>query len=157
MKHQKGFTLPEIIIITGIILMLFGFITLNVINTQYQTSISTTVDTLIADIKSQQIKAMAGNKETGSSPESYGIHFESSKYTLFHGSTYSPGDSSNFTINLSFNIQFRSNSRSEIIFEKGSGEIYQFSNSTNQIILQDTTGNTKTISINLYGTVVGIN
>ncbi len=157
MKHQKGFTLPEIIIITGIILMLFGFITLNVINTQYQTSISTTVDTLIADIKSQQIKAMAGNKETGSSPESYGIHFESNKYTLFHGSTYSPGDSSNFTINLSFNIQFRSNSRSEIIFEKGSGEIYQFSNSTNQIILQDTTGNTKTISINLYGTVVGIN
>lgn len=158
--YQRGFTLPEITIITGILLMLFGFITLNVINAQHHTSITTSVQTVASDIKSQQIKAMVGATEGRSTADVYGIHFGSTSYTLFHGLTYTPSDTANFVINLDQNLQFYNITfpNSNIIFNQGSGEINGFIPNQNTITVKDANGSTsKTITLNKFGAITSIN
>lgn len=92
---------------------------------------------------------MAGDSEGQGSVSDQGIHFEATSYTLFRG-TYG---TANFVINLPDNIQFM-NQNTQIIFAKGSGEI----NGVNSVILKDTNdGSQKTITINPYGVITGVN
>src|SRR4029078_7629262 len=96
---QKGFSLPEVVLVMGIIAILFGFITINFVGITKTTSISATVDGLIADMKSTQEKAMNGAGD-GTSGSAFGIYFQSDRYILFRGATYSSSDSYNFAIML---------------------------------------------------------
>jgi prepilin-type N-terminal cleavage/methylation domain-containing protein len=156
--NQSGLTLIELVVVMGIILMLFGFTSFSVINTQRTVSVNGIADVLVSDLSSQQNKAMQGFGN--SSGTSYGIYFEANKYTLFKGSTYSPTDLANFTVNLdkgiSFaNITFQGNS---VVFNPVTGEVNGFSNGNNSIKILDTNGNKSvTITINRYGVVTGEN
>lgn len=157
-NNQSGFTLIELVVVMGIIFMLFGFVSFNLIGVQRKVSVNSTVDVLISDMASQQTKAMLG---VGlSSGNSYGIYFEDNKYTLFDGTIYSSSDPNNFTVSLSpgilfTNITFPSNS---IVFSPRSGEMKDFSNGQNTITIFDSEGTkTETITINKYGVVSGQN
>lgn len=156
---EKGFTLVELIIVLGITFIIFGFITINMVNFQQKTSVNTTIDTLISEIKNQQTKAMTGAGTNGSG-NSYGIYYQADRYVLFSGSSYSSGDPSNFTVmldsNNSFtNITFPSNT---IVFLQRSGELNGFINGSNTITLKNSEGlNDKTVTLNKYGVIVSIN
>ena len=157
---QVGFTLPEVTIVTGIFLMLFGFIILNVINSQHHTSVSGDLQILIADMKSQQIKAMVGATEGRATSDVYGIHFGSTNYTLFHGTTYSATDSANFVVSLDQNLQFYNVTfpNANIVFSQGSGEVQGFTNGQNTITIEDSSGSTqKTITVNRFGVITSVN
>lgn len=150
MKNQKGFTLPELIITMGILSILFGFVAVNLIHLQRRSSLTTTVDTLVSDLYSQQNKAMVGDTEGRVTVDEYGVHFETNKYSFFHGLSYSTSD---FDVELDPSLQFLSTT--DIIFSKGGGEV---SGAPITVTLQDTTnGNIKTIIFNRYGVITDIN
>lgn len=157
-NSEHGFTLIELGIVFGIIALLFGFVTFNLVNVQKVTSINSVIDTLVSDMKSQQTKAMVGvgNSEEG---QSFGIYFQSDRYILFTGTTYSSTNSSNFTITLGSNIEFANSTfpNNSLIFLHQSGELNGFVDGMNTITIQNTQGlNKKTINVNRYGIVTKI-
>ncbi len=158
MKNQQGFTLVELIVVMGIIAMLFGFTSFNVLNTQRTVSVKGAADILVSDFSSQQNKAMQG--VGASSGTSYGVYFEPNKYTLFKGSSYSLTDSANFTVSLDPGILFTNTTfiNNSVVFNPLTGEINGFLNGNNAITIQDANGNKSiTITINRYGVVIGEN
>ena len=153
---QAGFTLPELLIVMGIMAILLGFITPNLLHFRQRSVINTTVDTLVSDLKSQQNKAMVGDTEGSGTISNYGAHFESNRYTLFRGSSYSAGDPSNFDINLDPSLSFSSITvpDSSINFEKGSGGVNGWAGGSDTVTLTDSTnGDQKIIQINRYGAI----
>jgi type II secretory pathway pseudopilin PulG len=82
----------ELLVTMTIASLLIGFITINLAKTQRTESVITAQETLLADMRSQQVKAMHGSKNESGQPDSYGIHIESDKYILFHGSYNGTGD-----------------------------------------------------------------
>lgn len=159
LEKQKGITLIELILVVSITMLLAGYATVNLLNAKRQSSLSTSIDKFIVDLKQQQLKAMLGDTEGRNTSDNYGIQFGATNYTLFHG-TYSSGDSTNFNIALGDNIQFSTINfpNSQIIFLKGSGEISNYNNNSNTITIKDIINNSqKTITINIYGVVTTIN
>src|SRR3989344_7058869 len=126
-NSERGFTLVELGIVFGVIALLFGFVTFNLVNVQKITSINSAIDTLVSDMKSQQTKAMVGAGNSGAG-QSFGIYFQSDRYILFTGTTYSSTNSSNFTIMLGSSIQFANSTFPDntIVFLRQSGELSGF-------------------------------
>lgn len=156
-NNQSGFTLVELLVVMGILLTLFGFVSFNLVGVQRNTSVNSTVDTLFSDMASQQTKAMLGAGL--SSGNSYGIYFQPDKYTLFKGATYSSDPASYFTVSLDLGITFTNTfPSSSIVFSSGTGQVSGFSNGQNTISIHDTQGTkTETITINRYGVVISEN
>lgn len=157
---QKGFTLIELVIIMGILLLLFGFVMVNLLQEENIVSVNASVDILISDISSQQTKAMVGKSDGVSSGNSYGIYFESDRYTLFKGNTFSATDSANFTVMLDENIVFNNVTfpNNIIVFSSLSGEVSGFTDGNNTITVANVQGQEiKTITINRYGVIKSIN
>jgi len=75
---QKGFTFPELVIVMGVVAMLFGLVTFNLLKTQNKADVSSGVQTLVSDMKTQQGKAMMGVANQNN-PSSYGIYFENNE------------------------------------------------------------------------------
>lgn len=156
---QKGFTLIELVIIMGILLLLFGFVMVNLLQEENIVSVNASVDILISDISSQQTKAMVGKSDGISSGNSYGIYFESDRYTLFKGNTFSATDSANFTVILEENIVFNNVAfpNDMVVFSALSGEINGFSDGDNTITIANVQGQEiKTITLNRYGVLKSV-
>ena len=146
---RAGFTLPEMVVIIAISITMLGLTTLSLVNSQQKASLSTIVDTFIADLKEQQVKAMVGDTEGTGSVNDYGIDFETTEYTLFRG-VYTEGTSSNYVVELPPTIEITS---AQVVFEKGSGDTTPAT-----ITFTDTTTNEqKIVTINEYGVVTAIN
>ena len=157
---QKGFTFPELIVVIGIITTIFAFSVANLSNTQQRTYLSSNITTIISDIKQQQLKAMNGDTDGSGTISDYGIYFETNKYTIFRGTTYSASDVRNYTISLESNIQFKDVTfpSSQLVFQKGSGEVNGYTTNTDTFTLWNTiTQEEKIITINRYGAIVNVN
>ena len=162
MKKNDGFTLVELMIVIGIILILFGLSWINFTSLPSRATLQTDSVALINDLKSQQMLAMTGDTGVGSTQQSdYGIHFESTSYTLFKGGSYTSGAFGNSppielgNANLSFTDNLPVSANDTIVFKKGSGEIVDYDKwePTKAIvtITDSLTGNTKGIKLNKYG------
>lgn len=152
MKTNRGFTLIEMSIVVSTIVTLLGFITINLVRSQQTASLTSTEEILVVDLKQQQLKSMIGDTEGRITADLYGIHFDSNRYVTFHGSVYSPFDTSNSAINLESNMQFN-NPGFNVIFEKVTGEI----SAPTIIELQDNTNSKlKRIHLNVFGTVTQV-
>jgi prepilin-type N-terminal cleavage/methylation domain-containing protein len=159
LSFQKGFSLVELLISVTIFAMLIGIITLNLNTAQHKATISTSLETLLTDLNQQQIKAMVGDTEGRTDADNYGIHFDSTSYTLFHG-TYSGSETTNFSIILPTIQQITTTfPSSQVIFQKGSGNVVGFDpNNENTITLSDTVnGEQKVIELNRFGVVTAVN
>ena len=157
---EAGFSLIEFLIVIGLFVFLTGLIVFNLSKAQQHTSIHEVLNSVIADIRNQQLKAMNGDTETRGINDSYGIYFQQNNYILFHGTVYSANDPANYTITLDSGMQFTNIKfpGSSLIFAKGSGEIIGFVNGSNTITVRNNNSNeTKTITINEYGVVTGVN
>lgn len=156
---NAGFTTVELIIIVGIIATLVSFATVNLLKTRSTTSLTSTLNTLLADLRNQQIKSMAGDSEGRIVNSSYGIYFEANRYILFHD-TYSSTDPSNYVVALEPNFQFQNIlfPQNQIVFAINSGEIVNFISGSNSLKLTDTSnGQSKTIQLNKYGAIIMAN
>ena len=157
--HLSGFSLPELLLVMTILSVLFGLSGINLLNAYHKNTLNTTLPTLVADLKQQQLKTMVGDTEGQPAQNDYGVYFEQNRYTLFPGTAYSPSDPANFIINLNSDLQFSSIfvPSSQIIFSKGSGEVSNYNPIFDNITLQNIrTDETKTIRINQYGTIISV-
>ena len=149
---MKGFTLIELLITMGIIAILLGLIFQNLLTVQHKTALNTSVDSLVSNLKSQQIKAMVGEIDGGGAVAT-GVYFESDKYILFRGQTYSPSNSTNFSLALDRNLHFSSPGQ-RIIFSPVSGDRA----GGDVISIIDTSGGEqKQIRLNRYGVITNVN
>lgn len=156
---KRGFSLIEISLVMGLVALLLGYMSLNVLNGRNKADLNTVKDTFATDFKNQQTKAMAGDTEGRGTPDTYGIYINSNSYTLFHGSTYTPTEASNFKIDMPNGVSLSTTfPQSKIVFAQGSGEITPFSDSTNTIRISNTSTNeTRTIQVNKYGAIISNN
>jgi prepilin-type N-terminal cleavage/methylation domain-containing protein len=160
MKPRKGLTLTEIIIVIGLIALLSVFLTTNVFKSRNVIALDTSIDSLINDIKGQQIQAMTGYNQFSDVNNYYGIYFESNRYILFHSSTYQPALATNFSVNLSNGNQFSviNFPDNQIVFSSASGKITNFNPSVNSLTIRNINSNDqKTLYFNNYGVVYAIN
>ena len=142
-KSGAGFTLIELLIVIGITTILLSLSTINLVRVQQKTNLTAVVDTLIADLKSQQIKAMKGDSGGGD----FGIHFTGSNSYIL--------TPDNFTVNLDNPIQISSFPGNDIVFTQISGEV---ANAPNTITLTNSAGgDQQIIDINKYGVITNVN
>ncbi|MDA1317268.1 MAG: prepilin-type N-terminal cleavage/methylation domain-containing protein [bacterium] len=154
MKRTYGFTLIEISIVMAITALLLSLAMISLTRVQSNTYVDSSVETLLSDIKLQQTNAMNGRLDQGGLPAAYGIHFETTSYTVFAGDAYDEFDASNFTISLQGSAEFSSVTfpNNEIVFERGSGEIAGFVEGSNTITVQDLGSGIQTyIELNALG------
>lgn len=156
---NKGFTFIETIIVISILFLLLALIAPNFLNLQSRTSASTTVDLIITDVKNQQIKSMTGDTEGRATPDTYGVYFDTDSYTLFHGASFSQNDPDSFTVDIEDTHEISTTFPNQvIIFSAGSGEVLNFDSNNNSIVVREkSTGGSKTIRFNKYGTVIQSN
>ncbi len=137
-RSRPGFTLIEILLVMTIFATLFSFTGFSFLRSQTESNLNTTVQILVSDLKDQQIKAMSGASD-GANSLAQGIFFETNRYILFSGNTYSAGDSNNFAVDIKEGINvFTTLPSSQIVFSKNSGEFENYISGSNTITV--TTG-----------------
>ena len=152
MSRDGGFTLIEIILVLVIFSVIAALASVNLIRPQGRALLDTTVTTLVADLRQQQLKSMVGYSENGNS-SIQGIFFEANSYTLFKDS-YIPDALDNFTVDLGPAIVITNNlPGSRVVFSRTSGEVDGFAGGMEIEISNPATGETKTVGINRFGSM----
>lgn len=158
-SSQLGVTLMELIVVIGILMLLLSISFVGISNLRASTTNSNFGAVIISDLKSQQIKAVAGDTEGRSTSDNYGIKILSDKYVLFHGNSYNASEPTNVEIPASSGFTLTSSfANNTILFERGSGEIRMFVNGQNTITITNAqTGQVRVIQLNKYGSVISFN
>jgi prepilin-type N-terminal cleavage/methylation domain-containing protein len=153
---QRGYTLVELMVVIGILLVVMGFLTINLLRSQEKASVTATINILESALREQQMKAMSGDTEGRSTASEYGVKFFSDRYVLFHGVSYDPSDAANFPTILEGTLQFATTlTNNEVIFSRGSGEVV--GGQGGDITLQSGSQNEQAIlHLNKYGVVSGL-
>lgn len=152
MKNTAGFTLMELILVFGIVSAFSGIIIIGLSPRIQKSSLTSTMNQVLADIQSQQAKAM-------SYADSFGIHFDSGAYTLFNGSNYNASDITNSVFFLPPQVAFSDIDlpSPSLVFNKVSGEVVGYSADEHVVTLkQETSGEQKTFSVNPYGIITSV-
>lgn len=145
----KGFTLIEALIAIAIlgILVLIAVGTLTVFRAQVD--LGTTAQQIISTMQTARTQTLASESES-----QYGVHFETSKYVLFKGSTYDPASTTNKEYNLTSAEIYQINlagGGADVIFDRVRGTTSQNGNVRIRLIAD--TSRTETITINPVGQV----
>jgi Tfp pilus assembly protein FimT len=159
MKY-RGFVLIELVVVIGMLALLIGFATTNLLGADRRASLTATIDTLIADLRSQQTKAMTGISVGGVTPLGYGIHFEQNRYTLFQGLTYNASDTLNSVISVDTRVQFSDIAlpNASVVFLSKSGEMNGYNSELDNVTVHQLDSNQlETIRLNRYGVITSIN
>jgi len=157
---QNGFVLIELIVVIGMLAVLIGMITVSTLGSQRRAALTSTVDTLVADLRSQQTKAMTGVTSGSIIQAGYGVFFQSDRYILFQGASYSAAMTSNAPIVIDTRVKFSSIKlpNSSVVFASKSGEIVGFNSQLNSVTVTQSDSNfAKTLYLNRYGVITSVN
>ena len=149
-SNNFGFTITELILVMAIAMILMAIGAMAFIRPQQKTNFDGVLNTLIADIKSEQTRAMSGDLISD-----YGLHLEENKYTLFKGSSYNSSDPDNYVVLLEDPLKLTTITfaNQNIIFQKGSGEV-NFLTGQNSFFVTNSAGEEQVkITINKYGAI----
>ena len=138
-RHREGFTLVELIVTMGIIAVMLTLGGISFLGGQRRSVLSSTVETIVSDLKQQQLKAVTGDTGGASYSGAYGIYFEPSRYTLFHGTQYQLGNADNFVVNLNSSIQFIGINfpSSTLVFASVSGETLNYISGSDNLTVEE--------------------
>jgi prepilin-type N-terminal cleavage/methylation domain-containing protein len=155
---NRGFTLIELIVIMAMIAALAGLVTINLFASQQRSSLVQVTDTLVADLESQQTKAMTGITANGAIPFGYGIYFDNNRYILFSGASYNATNPSNSVVPVDSPVTIGSVGFSgrTVLFASVSGELPGYVTGADTVRLQNTGGQTKIIRMNRYGVIISV-
>ncbi len=156
---NQGFTLAELLLTMGIISLLFAVSSILISNLIPKTNLSAQAETLVSELRHQQLKAMTA--QTGGTNEalSYGLHVSSQEYVLFQGETYDPAADTNFFVELKEPLYLETTfPNQQLVFKTGSGQIVDYNSDFAQLMLNDAqTGKSVIIKFNQYGVIKEIN
>lgn len=151
--QQSGFTLVELLVVMGIIIVLFGFSTVALGKPQADTNSNDMIGTLLNDLKTQQLAAMSGAVGGSSSQQPAGIYVQSNQYTLFSGSSYAAGNAYNYTFTAPNGVTFSTTlPGGTVLFNKGDGSVSGFTAGSNTITITTSSGS-KVITITRFGAI----
>jgi len=157
--NKSGFTLIEVLLSMGIIAVLFSITAILMLNLIPKATLVSLSEILITELRNQQLKAMVG--ETGNSGliQEYGFKAVGDKYILFSGSTYDPGATDNFLVDIEDPLTLETTfSNQEVVFDIGSGEVANFIDGQDTFTLRNTlTGEIITLELNKYGIITQTN
>lgn len=158
-KNQNGLTLIEMLLVLGILSILFTISFISITNIRVVSGNNSLYTVVISDLKNQQVKAMTGDTEGRGVPDNYGVKIFSNKYVLFHGITYKPADTANFSIPVDTGYSLSTTfPNSTVLFASESGQLVGFVNNQNTITITSTpSGQTKTMHLNGFGTITSVN
>ncbi len=152
-RSNSGFTLVEALITLVLLTVLCGLTFVGFSRPQATISLNSEVDTLLADIKSQQQLAMMGDGAGGATQQSQGIFFEAEHYTLFAGPNFDSGAGNNFTVTPNGAVTLSTTMPNSLLqFDKASGEVHDYDAAHNTITVH-AADNTKTVTVNRFGAV----
>ena len=139
---MKGFTITELLVVMAIAIILWSLSTMVLIRPQVKANLDAAVDTLTADIKAQQTKAMSGDGGLD-----YGVHFDADAYTLTPQNYAVEMDSPISFTNITF-------AGGNLVFANGSGEVVGFALGQNSLSVTNLSGgNSANLTINQYGAI----
>jgi prepilin-type N-terminal cleavage/methylation domain-containing protein len=151
--NQSGVTLVELMVVVAIIAVVFALSVVSLGQPQAATDRQDAIDTLLSDIKNQQLFAMVGSTGSAGSQQPTGIYIQSGQYTLFTGSSYSAGDSYNYVVSApdgtTFGTTFPSGT---VLFNKGAGDVNGFAAGSNTITVTTSAGS-RTLTVDRYGAI----
>ena len=143
---KKGFTLVEIIMVIGIIIIISA-ISVNVyFNMKEKQAILKDSDSIVSII--EKTRNMSLNRKNDSA---YGVKFASSTVTVFAGSTYNSGNNIS-KYDLESNVKISTTSLSSHGTEVGFAKTSGIPNATGTVVLS-TSAYTKTITISGTGII----
>lgn len=158
-KKARGFTFIETLVVISITLTLLGLASMSMLGSQRSANLTEAIDIFIADMRSQQVKAMTGETILGVQSSGYGIYVESNRYVLFSGNTYNAADTTNASVPFKSPVYASSIGfpNQTIVFLAQSGEVSNFVQGSNTIsISEQNSSKTKTIYINPYGVITAV-
>ncbi len=152
---NKGFTLIELILVMGITSLLIALGSVSFFSSYKSTNLNAATEVLIADLRSQQSRAMSGESLGGSPVDSWGIKINADSYTLF-ANNYDQSNQNNRVVDLPDGYALSSTfpSSGQIKFARGTGEIIGFINGQDTITLSNL-GSNRIIELNPYGIIIG--
>lgn len=159
-RNNHGFTFLEVIVTTGVVAILGSVLFANIFGSQKKAQLTHVIEPLVADIKSQQTKAMTGEESGGTVSDGYGVRFESSRYILFSGLTYNVADTKNIIYELEPRVTIHQTSFPDavVVFARGSGEIVGYQAGSDTVTVEQLDSHeTKIIHLNRYGIITSIN
>lgn len=148
-KPSAGITLVEILVSLAIFIILATITTVSLSGYRSSKLVETTANEIAFKLEEAKTNALAG--KAGSS---YGLHFASTSYTYFKGSSYNSSDVSNISPTFPSELQITTSltgSAVNIIFSRLTGT----PNVTGTITVRKTsdTSKTKTITIGTLGDI----
>ena len=155
-RFRYGFVFIELIVVASIIATLLGIVYVRSTDIERRAPLTSSVDTVIADLGGQQTKAMVGESNGSGIVANYGIHFETNTYSLFTGASFNSADTTNavFTLPTNITVNHTTLLNNTVNFAKGSGEVAGYTEGANTVTLrQGLSAEEKTITINRYGIV----
>lgn len=152
---SKGFTLIELLIVMALMAVLTTLASINFIRPQTKSSLDASIETVLADMRQQQLKAMGGDTDGTDQAQAHGIRFTDTAYTVFHGVTYNGSDPTNVSIPMDTNITVATTLPSGVVvFARQSGEVAGFVAGQNTVTIRNTASNEeRVITINQLGVV----
>lgn len=154
LKKNAGLTLTEVLITTSLLAILLGLGTVVFSSFARQDQVRETSKKIVSVLSEAQAKTRAGYSYGGGASLNFGVHFESDFYTLFSGTSFDPNDPNNQEFNFSSRLEISQISlpSGNVIFEKITGQVYNFDLGQNYLVLSDQrAGQEKRININKLG------
>lgn len=155
-----GFTLIEVLVVLGILVVLFGFGAALGLDAFRRYAFHNERDLLVAVMqkaRSQSVSNLClGAGCTGGRP--HGVNFTSGGYTLFQGPSYAARDAGvDENYQTSYSINFSPSSFSEVVFHQLAGSASTTPVNVWNLDLSDTAGETSTITVNSEGRIFWTN
>lgn len=151
---SSGATLIEVLLVMAIVGMFVRLITLNVFRGQQRVSLTVARDTLLSDMRKQQLRAMLGQTPQSGSLLDYSIRFEGDRYILYAGTVYDAQNPENEVVILDPILTFEPIElpNATLTFARASGEVRSFDPLLHYVTIRNTqTDNNFRIEINALG------
>ena len=154
---NKGFTVLEIFIVMSLFVLIVAMPMVSYWGIGRGDALDGTTREVVAALHEAQTNTISGRSQDGAQPSGSGIHFETTYYDVFSGSSYSTNDPKNERNTLPSGITFSQIQlpNKEVIFAKVTGAVSNYDvNQKNLTVEESNTGKTKHITISKVGSIV---
>lgn len=158
--QESGFSLIEVLVVIALLSVVLVFVTVNLFSPNIEAKMGTVSTDIVSITREAQNKAMNTDTQGDLNSDEFGVHFETSRYILFKGSSFDGSDPNNFVVNLENNLSITPSlpcpsppgDCNNIVFQRISGEVQDYDQINNSVCLSAiSTSKDIIISFNFVG------